>query len=203
MKAVSERLFSSAIAWSVSSGSHASSGITAAGLPVNGGRRRRRPGRGAIQASGCILRLLGQVGLGQRVAGLVDLALGIDVDQDLDARELRLAACARPRPSPGAPRRRSCRDPPRRGTGRNRGRRWCGCAGREGPSSAGWRAATSTKRRRFSSGHSLSISWSMARLEARQAPHSSHKAMSDSEHRVGAGQARDTGRAPAPRSPPG
>jgi hypothetical protein len=33
--AVSERLFSAAIAWSVVSSSHASSGTTAAGLPRN------------------------------------------------------------------------------------------------------------------------------------------------------------------------
>ena len=57
------------------------------------------------------------------------------------------------------------------------------------PRPSGWRAATSTKRRRFSSGHSRSISWSTAWLEARQAPHSSQSAMAMPNSGIGAGEA--------------
>lgn len=45
------------------------------------------------------------------------------------------------------------------------------------PLMPGWRAATSMKSRRMSSGHSLSINWSIALDEARNAPYASHKAI--------------------------
>ena len=45
------------------------------------------------------------------------------------------------------------------------------------PLMPGWRAATSMKSRRMSSGHSLSISWSIALDEARNAPKASQSAM--------------------------
>jgi hypothetical protein len=50
MNAVSDRLFSSAIACSTASSSHASSGITAAGLPVKG-----RSAKASIWAKGSFI----------------------------------------------------------------------------------------------------------------------------------------------------
>src|SRR4051812_24904812 len=89
VNAVSLRLFSIAIAWRTSSASHASSGMTAAGLPVNG--RSAKASTWTIRS--CVIQsflILGEIGLGERVAGLVDMSFGVDVDDDLATGELRL-----------------------------------------------------------------------------------------------------------------
>ena len=150
-----------------------SSGMTAAGLPVERPLRKGvdlEEGKGRHRAS---LRQIARAAWSRGRSGPRGRG-------GSGSRSRESAPAALPRPGPagrGLPAR-SNRPAPRHGIGRNDACRWCACAGH------GARQARDIRRRRrgsaarSSSGHSRSINWSIAWLDARQAPHSSQAAIS-------------------------
>ena len=164
----------------------ASSGITAAGLPVNGARRRRRPGRTEAGHSS-IRSVMSAAAAGCRGRRL---AFGIDVDQDLGAREIRAASSLLDRVDHVV----RLRDGPSAGTQTWNWTKSCVAAGAGAqvvkPLQLGMARGDGEEALRASPRAIPCPSAGRSpRLDARHAPHASHSAMREAEQRVGPGDA--------------